>query len=68
MQAGFQLAAPQKLAPNNLNPGVALQQLLPGNQRFAANQLTSVEHDLTILSQRTVNSPKKGRTVLYLPR
>jgi hypothetical protein len=41
-QAGFELAAQEKLASNNLSPEIAR-----GNQRFAADQLTSVEHDLT---------------------
>src|SRR6266403_1757366 len=30
---------------NNLTPDAALEELLAGNQRFASNQLTSVEHD-----------------------
>jgi hypothetical protein len=30
----------------------SLQELLAGNQLFAANQLTSVEDDLIIVSQR----------------
>jgi len=31
-----------------------LQELLAGNQRFVANQLTSIEHDLAIQKERTV--------------
>jgi carbonic anhydrase len=55
-QAGIELAAPGKLsAQTNLTPDAALQELLAGNQRFAANQLTSIEHDLTILKEHTVD-------------
>jgi carbonic anhydrase len=51
-QAGIELAAPERLsAQTNLSPDAALQELLAGNQRFAANQLTSIEHDLTILNE-----------------
>jgi carbonic anhydrase len=55
-QAGIELAAPERLsAQTNLSPDAALQELLAGNQRFAANQLTSIEHDLTILKEHTVD-------------
>lgn len=54
-QAGIELAAPEYLsAQTNMSPDAALQELLAGNQRFAANQLTSIEHDLTMLRDRTV--------------
>jgi hypothetical protein len=36
-------------AQTNLTPDAALKELSAGNRRFAANQLTSVEHD----SERT---------------
>jgi len=55
VQAGIELAAPEYLsAQTNMSPDAALQELLAGNQRFAANQLTSIEHDLTTLRDRTV--------------
>jgi len=38
--------------------------LLAGNQRFAANQLTSIEHDLTILKERTVAKQEPFAAVL----
>ena len=64
-QAGIGLAAPEKLsAQTNLSPDAALQELLAGNQRFAANQLTSVEHDLTILKERTVGKQEPFAAVL----
>jgi len=40
-----------KAAPT---PDEVLQELLAGNRRFAANQLTSIEHDLNILREHTV--------------
>jgi carbonic anhydrase len=64
-QGGIELAAPEKLsAQTNLIPEAALQELLSGNQRFAANQLTSIEHDLTILKDRTVGKQEPFAAVL----
>jgi carbonic anhydrase len=64
-QAGIELAAPEKLsAQTNLSPEAALQELLSGNQRFAANQLTSIEHDLTILKDQTVDKQEPFAAVL----
>jgi carbonic anhydrase len=64
-QAGIELAAPEKLsAQTNLSPDGAVQELLSGNQRFAANQLTSIEHDLTILKERTVSKQEPFAAVL----
>ncbi len=64
-QAGIELVAPEKLsAQTNLSPDAALQELLSGNQRFAANQLTSFEHDLTILKDRTVSKQEPFAAVL----
>src|SRR3954453_22193680 len=40
-------------ARSNLTPDEELLALLAGNQRFVANRLTSVEHDLQILEERT---------------
>jgi carbonic anhydrase len=64
-QAGIELAAPATLsAQANLRPDAALQELLAGNQRFAANQLTSIEHDLAILRERTVDKQEPFAAVL----
>src|SRR3989442_10783728 len=64
-QAGIQLLAPLKLsAQTNLSPDAALQELLAGNQRFAANRLTSIEHDLTILKEHTVSKQEPFAAVL----
>jgi carbonic anhydrase len=64
-QAGTELGFPPKLpAQTNLTPDAALQELLAGNQRFAANQLTSIEHDLTILKAHTVDKQEPCAAVL----
>jgi carbonic anhydrase len=64
-QTGIELASAEKLsAQTNLSPDAALQQLLAGNQRFAANQLTSVEHDLTVLKAHTVEKQEPFAAVL----
>src|SRR5437867_4800326 len=64
-QAGIELVAPLKLsAQTNLSPDAALQELLAGNQRFAANRLTSIEHDLTILKEHTVSKQEPFAAVL----
>ncbi len=64
-QAGIGLGSPQSLyAQSNLTPDAALHELLAGNQRFAANQLTSIEHDLTILKEHTVDKQEPFAAVL----
>jgi len=64
-RAGFELAVPEKVAAqSNLSPDAALQELLTGNQRFAANQLTSIEHDLTILKEKTADKQEPFAAVL----
>jgi carbonic anhydrase len=64
-QAGIEFASPEKLrAQTNLSPDAALQELLEGNQRFAANQLTSIEHDLAILKEQTVGKQEPFAAVL----
>src|SRR5215472_2439687 len=64
-RTGIELAAPHKVhAQSNLSPDSALQELLAGNQRFAANQLTSIEHDLTILKEHTVGKQEPFPAVL----
>jgi carbonic anhydrase len=64
-QAGIDLAAPQKLtAQTGLAPDAALQELMGGNGRFAANQLTSIAHDLTVLKEHTVDKQEPFAAVL----
>jgi carbonic anhydrase len=64
-EAGLELTASKRLnAQTALSPDAALQKLLAGNQRFAANQLTSIEHDLTILKEHTVEKQEPFAAVL----
>ena len=64
-QSGISLASTRSLyAQANLTPDAALQELLTGNQRFAANRLTSIEHDLNILKERTVDKQEPFAAVL----
>lgn len=64
-QAGIGLISPPRLeAQTTLSPDAALQQLLAGNQRFASNQMTSFEHDLTILKEHTVDKQEPFAGVL----
>jgi carbonic anhydrase len=51
-------------AQTNLSPEAALSELMAGNERFAANQLTSIEHDLTILKEHTVEKQEPFAGVL----
>ena len=64
-QAGLGFPSPQKLhAQTPLGPDVAMAELLAGNQRFVANQLTSIEHDLTLLKEHTVDKQEPFAAVL----
>jgi carbonic anhydrase len=47
-----------------LTPDAALKELLAGNERFAANQLTSVEHDLVVLKEHTADKQEPFAAVL----
>jgi carbonic anhydrase len=64
-QAGIGLAFPQKVyAQSSLSPDAALHALLAGNQRMVANQPTSIEHDLTILREHTVDKQEPFAGIL----
>jgi len=64
-QVGIELAGARRLsAQTNLSPDAALQELLAGNQRFAANQLTSIDHDLAVLKEKTVDKQEPFAAVL----
>jgi carbonic anhydrase len=64
-QAVVEMALPGRLeAQTNLTPDAGLQELVAGNQRFAANELTSIAHDLTILKEHTVNKQEPFASVL----
>lgn len=51
-------------AQSTLSPDAALQELLAGNGRFVASKMTSFEHDLVILKQRTVDKQEPFASVL----
>jgi carbonic anhydrase len=64
-QTGIELALPARLeAQTNLSPDAALKELMEGNQRFDANQLTSFAHDLVILKEHTVEKQEPFAAVL----
>ncbi len=51
-------------AQPNLSPDAALHELIAGNQRFAANQLTSIQHDLELLKNHTADKQEPFAAVL----
>ena len=51
-------------AQSGLSPDAALNELMAGNQRFAANQLSSIEHDLTVLKEHTLDKQEPFAAVL----
>jgi carbonic anhydrase len=64
-QAGIELALPARLeAQTNLSPDAALNELMEGNKRFDANQLTSIAHDLAILKENTIEKQEPFAAVL----
>jgi carbonic anhydrase len=63
--AAFDVAAPPALrAQSNLTPDAAVKELLAGNVRFAANQLTSIQKDLEVLKNRTAEKQEPFAAVL----
>ena len=65
VQLGLELASTENVsAQSNLSPDAALQELVAGNQRFATNQLQSIEHDLTVLKERTAGKQEPFAAVL----
>src|SRR5262245_7251339 len=61
----FEIAAPSRLrAQSNLTPDAAAKELVAGNQRFAANQMTSIQHDLEVLKNRTAEKQEPFAAVL----
>ncbi|MGB7438296.1 MAG: carbonic anhydrase [Candidatus Acidiferrum sp.] len=63
--AGIEFAGAGRLsAQTNLSPDAALQELMAGNQRFAANQSTSVQHNLKMLREKTVDKQEPFAAVL----
>ena len=63
--AGIERALPRPLlAQTTLTPDAALRELMAGNERFDHNQLTSIEHDLRILKENTVEKQEPFAAVL----
>jgi carbonic anhydrase len=65
---GIELASPATAAAatmqSKISPDEALKQLMAGNERFAANELTSIEHDLTMLKDRNVDKQEPFAAIL----
>ncbi|MGB8525198.1 MAG: carbonic anhydrase [Candidatus Acidiferrales bacterium] len=62
---GIEFAAPRRvMAQSALSPDAALQELMDGNRRFSTGNMTSWEHDLSILKQKTVDKQEPFAAVL----
>ena len=63
--AGIEGALPRPLlAQTPLTPDAALRALMAGNERFDNHQLTSIEHDLRMLKENTVEKQEPFAAVL----
>ena len=51
-------------APINLSPDAALKELIAGNRRCVANQLTSIQHDLEALRNHTAEKQEPFAAIL----
>ncbi|QNI34488.1 carbonic anhydrase [Alloacidobacterium dinghuense] len=58
------LSTPHLSAQSPLTPDEALRELVDGNERFAAGRMTSIEHDLKVLKERTVDKQEPYAAVL----
>ena len=64
-RAGAELVPPATgYGQTGLTAESALRELMAGNERFAANQLTSIEHDLKILKDHTAEKQEPFAAVL----
>jgi carbonic anhydrase len=54
----------QLQAQSTLTPDEALKELMDGNERFAAGRMISIEHDLQLLKERTVDKQEPHSAVL----
>jgi carbonic anhydrase len=64
-RAGAELVPPATgYGQTSLTAESALRELMAGNERFAANQLSSIEHDLKILKDHTVEKQEPFAAVL----
>ena len=63
--AGLEFATPLSLlAQSNLSPDAAVEELMAGNRRFAANRPTALEQDLVIIRQNTEEKQEPFAAVL----
>jgi carbonic anhydrase len=63
--AGAEMALPARVAAqSSLTPDAALKELMEGNARFAANKMTSFEHDVEMLKSKTVDKQEPFAAVL----
>jgi carbonic anhydrase len=61
----LELDAPRSAAAQEIaTPDAAIKELMAGNQRFAANQLSSIQHDLEVLKNRTADRQTPFAAVL----
>src|SRR4051794_40769116 len=63
-QAGISLAIRELPAQTTLPPNAALEELMAGNRRFVAGQLTSIERDLRMLKEQTAEKQEPFAAVL----
>ncbi len=62
---GIEIGSPDRVfAQSSLTPDAALEQLMAGNQRFVAGNITSDAQDLQILKQKTVDKQEPFAAVL----
>jgi len=63
--AAAEVATPRRAAAQSvLSPDEALKEMMEGNARFAANKMTSFEHDLEMLKSKTVDKQEPFAAVL----
>jgi carbonic anhydrase len=58
------LPASRLHAQSTLTPDEALKELMDGNERFVAGRMISIEHDLQLLKERTVDKQEPHAAVL----
>ena len=61
---GAAILSRRAVAQSKMTPDEAFRSLMSGNDRFATNRLTSVEHDLQILRNHTVDKQEPFAGVL----
>jgi len=65
LTGGLELALPREVrAQSALTPDAALAELMAGNQRFITGRMTSNEHDLAILKEKTIDKQEPFAALL----